>query len=179
MTVPWSELWQAKEGCYPDVSLCCGKMSERVQSTAQFVAPVHWSESEKSSFPFKVSLKKYAAHLIMPLHLYSRPAQIFFGKLGQTPRSTFGQIMDRHQFSASSDIVWPRLRSSEGPQVRLIMTAFRTFGASEAWSNDVRGGWKLVSSHNLAKRRPWSLSQFSKKKLGWPNVHSLPLFLIR
>ena len=35
----------------------------------------------------------------------SRPAQIFFGKLGQTPRPTFGQIVARHQFSATSDIV--------------------------------------------------------------------------
>ena len=27
-----------------------------------------------------------------------------------------------------------------------------------------------MSSHDLAKRRLWSLSQFSKKKLGWPNA---------
>ena len=95
--------------------------------------------------------------------------KFFFRKLGQTPRPTFGQIVAGHQFSASLDVVWPRLQSSEGPQVGLILTAFGTFRASEAWSNNVQGGWKLVSSHDFAKHRPWSLSQFSKKNLGWPN----------
>ena len=53
-----------------------GKMSERVQSTAQFVAPVHSSESEKSSFPFKVDLRvQYAAHLIIHVRTHSTAHQ--------------------------------------------------------------------------------------------------------
>ena len=112
------------------------------------------------------NMKTEVTYWCLRTRLCSRPAQIFFGKLGQTPRPTFGQIVAGHQFSATSDIIWPRLRSSEGTQVRLILTTLRPLGASEAWSNDVRGGWKLVSSHNLAKRRPWSLSKFSKKKFG-------------
>ena len=38
----------------------------------------------------------------------------------------------------------------------------------EAWSNDIRIGWKLVSSHILAQTPPRSLRRDSKKILGWP-----------
>ena len=42
------------------------------------------------------------------------------------------------------------------------------FGASEAWSNDIRNGWKLLSSHILAQNPPFEFEAWFQKKLGWP-----------
>ena len=79
--------------------------------------PLHrWPFSEAvtnrllDSLPFKiVTLSKWRRYY--PRCTVGQP-KFFFGKLGQTPRPTFGQIVAGHQFSATSDIVWPRLWSS-------------------------------------------------------------------
>ena len=39
------------------------------------------------------------------IYMYSRPPQIFFGKLEQTPRWSLGQNVTGHQFSAILDVV--------------------------------------------------------------------------
>ena len=103
--------------------------------------------------------------------MYSRSAQIFLEFPPQTPRWSLGQILPGHQFSANLEVVWPRHGGSEGPQVGLILTAHRTFGASVTWSNDFRIGWKLVSRQDLAQTSPWSMRRKSQKSLGWPTVH--------
>ena len=58
------------------------------------------------------------------------------------------------------------------------------YAALEAWSNEVRMWKKLVCTWVLNQTPQWSLFQFSKKNLGWPNgqvrdkklVHLLHLF---
>ena len=95
-----------------------------------------------------------------------RPAQIFLGFPPQNPRWSLGQILPGHQFSANSEVVWPRHGGSEGPWVGLNKPYAGTFGASLSWSNNFRIGWKLVSRQDLAQTSPWSLRRFSKKKVG-------------
>ena len=41
--------------------------------------------------------------------------KFFFGIVPQTPRGTLGQNLSGHQFSATSDVIWPRVWGSEGP----------------------------------------------------------------
>ena len=64
------------------------------------------------------------AHLqnILRRYVRTRPAQIFFWKTPQTPWWTLGQNLSGHQFSATSEVVWPRVWGSEGPQIGLILT---------------------------------------------------------
>ena len=77
---------------------------------------------------------------MLPDSEYSRPAQFFLENWDKLHGRSLAKIVTGHQISATSDIVLPRLRSFEGPQVGLILTRTGTFKASEAWSNDVRGG---------------------------------------
>ena len=102
----------------------------------------------------------------------------FFEITPQTPQWSLGQNVPGNQFSANSEVVWPRLQGSEGPQVGLILTHLGSFGASEGWSNTVRIGWKLMSRQDLAQTSLWSLRRFSKKYLGRPIPHAHYLFCI-
>ena len=77
---------------------------------------------------------------MLPDSEYSRPAQFFLENWDKLHGRSLAKIVTGHQISATSDIVLPRLRSFEGPQVGLILTRTGTFKASEAWSIDVRGG---------------------------------------
>ena len=52
--------------------------------------------------------------------LYTRPAQFFLGFPPPTPRWSLGQNLPGDQFSANSEVVWPRHRGSEGPQVEVV-----------------------------------------------------------
>ena len=47
--------------------------------------------------------------------------KFFLGFPPQTPRWSLGQILPGHQFSANSEVVWPRHGGSECPQVGLIL----------------------------------------------------------
>ena len=51
-----------------------------------------------------------------------RPAQIFLGFPPLSPRWSLGQNVPGNQFSANSEVVWPRHGGTEGPRVELILT---------------------------------------------------------
>ena len=69
------------------------------------VKPTFWK--------YKMIFKYLLCVIQFTWNLYTRPPQIFFGKLEQTPQWSLGQNVTGHQFSANSDVVWPRLRSSK------------------------------------------------------------------
>ena len=79
-----------------------------------------------------------------------KASPIFFGKLGQTSRSTFGQIVARHQFSATSDIIWPRLRSFKGPQVGTTVH----FCLNKSWWSVGSKGTTLTGGSVRVQRHP-------------------------
>ena len=63
--------------------------------------------------------------------LRSRPGQIYFGKMPQTPQQNMGKKVSAHQFLLKSNYIWPPLRSSEGFQVGLeiaLSSYLRGFG---------------------------------------------------
>ena len=53
---------------------------------------------------------------VQSLGIHTRPAQIFLGFPPPTPRWSLGKNVPGNQFSANSEVIWPRHRGSEGPQ---------------------------------------------------------------
>ena len=84
--------------------------------------------------------------------LSSRPPQKIFEKLPLTPLLSLDQNVTGHQFSASSDLVWPPFRSSKAPQIGLILTSI----------------WELRSSGGVVKRGPRRLKIGVQSRFG-PN----------
>ena len=80
-----------------------------------------------------------------------RPAQIFLGFPPQTLRWSLGQNLPGDQFSANSEVVWPRHGGSEGPQVEVVWALPGDLRASVTWSYNFVIGWKLVSRQVLNK----------------------------
>ena len=65
--------------------------------------------------------------------MYSRPAQFFGGKLGQTPRGTLSQKAIAIPFWAPSRHILPRVQSSEIGHFKAYWTIMTNFGALNTW----------------------------------------------
>ena len=89
----------------------------------------------------------------MAYFIFIRPAQFFLGFPPQTPRWSLGQILPWNQFSAKSEVVWPRYGGSEGPQVGLILTKF--------WPSEAT--WRGQATSELAEN--WCPGRI------WPKLH--------